>query len=76
MLFLCLIFEDENSDLVVLGGTVVLNANRFENTLSELNSIFKQSGRRSRFARRGSTIGFHLLWYTAELAMSTRLCLL
>ena len=27
-------------------------------------------------ARRGSTIGFHLLWHTLELAMSTRLCLL
>ena len=27
-------------------------------------------------ARRGSTIGFHLLWQTVELAMSTRLCLL
>ena len=27
-------------------------------------------------ARRGSTIGFHLLWHTVELAMSTRLCLL
>ena len=26
--------------------------------------------------RRGSTIGFHLLWHTVELAMSTRLCLL
>ena len=26
-------------------------------------------------ARRGSTIGFHLLWHTVELAMSTRLCL-
>ena len=24
----------------------------------------------------GSTIGFHLLWDTVELAMSTRLCLL
>ena len=24
----------------------------------------------------GSTIGFHLLWHTVELAMSTRLCLL
>ena len=23
-----------------------------------------------------STIGFHLLWHTVELAMSTRLCLL
>ena len=28
------------------------------------------------FARRGSAIGFHLLWHTVELAMSTRLCLL
>ena len=28
------------------------------------------------FTRRGSTIGFHLLWHTVELAMSTRLCLL
>ena len=27
-------------------------------------------------AHRGSTIGFHLLWHTVELAMSTRLCLL
>ena len=27
-------------------------------------------------ARRGSTIGFHLLWHTVELAMCTRLCLL
>ena len=27
-------------------------------------------------ARRGSTIGFHLLWHTVELALSTRLCLL
>ena len=27
-------------------------------------------------ARRGSTIGFHLLWHTVELAMSIRLCLL
>ena len=27
-------------------------------------------------ARRGSTIGFHLLWHTVELAMSTRLCLI
>ena len=27
-------------------------------------------------ARCGSTIGFHLLWHTIELAMSTRLCLL
>ena len=27
------------------------------------------------FARRGSTIGFHLLWHTVELAMNTRLCL-
>ena len=27
-------------------------------------------------ARRGSTTGFHLLWHTVELAMSTRLCLL
>ena len=26
-------------------------------------------------ARRGSTVSFHLLWHTAELAMSTRLCL-
>ena len=26
-------------------------------------------------ARRGSAIGFHLLWHTVELAMSTRLCL-
>ena len=26
-------------------------------------------------ARRGSAIGFHLLCYTVELAMSTRLCL-
>ena len=26
-------------------------------------------------ARRGSTICFHLLWHTVELAMSTRLCL-
>ena len=25
---------------------------------------------------RGSTTGFHLLWHTVELAMSTRLCLL
>ena len=24
----------------------------------------------------GSTIGFHLLWHTVELAMSTRRCLL
>ena len=30
----------------------------------------------SGLARRGSTIGFHLLWHTVELAMSTRLCLL
>ena len=29
----------------------------------------------SGLARRGSTIGFHLLWHTVELAMSTRLCL-
>ena len=28
------------------------------------------------FARRGSTVGFHLLWYAVELAMSARLCLL
>ena len=28
------------------------------------------------FARRGSTIGFHLLWHTVELAMTARLCLL
>ena len=27
-------------------------------------------------ARRGSTIGFHLLWQTVELAMSVCLCLL
>ena len=27
-------------------------------------------------ARRGSTIGFHLLWQIVELAMSNRLCLL
>ena len=27
-------------------------------------------------ACRGSSIGFHLLWHTVELAMSTRLCLL
>ena len=27
-------------------------------------------------ARHGSTTGFHLLWHTVELAMSTRLCLL
>ena len=27
-------------------------------------------------ARFGSTMGFHLLWHTAELAMSSRLCLL
>ena len=27
-------------------------------------------------ARRGSTIDFHLLLHTVELAMSTRLCLL
>ena len=27
-------------------------------------------------ARRSSTIGFHLLWHTVELAMSTRVCLL
>ena len=27
-------------------------------------------------ARQGSTVGFHLLWHTVELAMSTRLCLL
>ena len=26
-------------------------------------------------ARRGSSIGFNLLWYMVELAMSTRLCL-
>ena len=26
-------------------------------------------------ARRGLTIGFHLLWHSEELAMSTRLCL-
>ena len=26
--------------------------------------------------RRDSTIGFHLLWHTVELVMSTRLCLL
>ena len=26
-------------------------------------------------ARRGSTIGFHLLWHAVELAMNTRLCL-
>ena len=25
-------------------------------------------------ARRGSSIGFHLLWHKVELAMSTRLC--
>ena len=25
-------------------------------------------------ARRGSAIGFHLLWHTVELAMNTRLC--
>ena len=30
----------------------------------------------SGLARRGSTIGFHLLWHTVELAMNTRLCLL
>ena len=29
----------------------------------------------SGLVRRGSTIGFHLLWHTVELAMSTRLCL-
>ena len=27
-------------------------------------------------ARRGSLIGFHLLWHTVELAVSARLCLL
>ena len=27
-------------------------------------------------ACRGSTIGFHLLWHTVELAMNTRLCLI
>ena len=27
-------------------------------------------------ARHGSTIDFHLLWHTVELAMSTHLCLL
>ena len=27
-------------------------------------------------ARRGSTIGFHLLWHAVELALSARLCLL
>ena len=26
-------------------------------------------------AHRGSTIGFHILWHTVELAMGTRLCL-
>ena len=29
-----------------------------------------------RFGRGFSPIGFHLLWYTVELVMSTRLCLL
>ena len=29
----------------------------------------------SDLARRGSTIGFHLLWHTLESAMSNRLCL-
>ena len=27
-------------------------------------------------ARRGSTVGFHLLWHAVELAMGARLCLL
>ena len=35
-----------------------------------------QNGRIFNLARRGSTMGFHLLWHTIELAMSTCLCLL
>ena len=36
----------------------------------------QRKARAKALARRGSTIGFHLLWHTIELAMSTRLCLL
>ena len=41
------------------------------------NETFRVCTLQSPFiSRRGSTIGFHLLWHTVELAMSTRLCLL
>ena len=38
--------------------------------------IYSVRGNFFGLARRGSAIGFHLLWHTVELAMSTRLCLL
>ena len=41
-------------------------------TLTRGSGLDNMSG----LARRGSTIGFHLLWHTVELATSTRLSLL
>ena len=41
-----------------------------------ISTIFSINLDLKTFRLRGSTIGFHLLWHTVELAMSTRLCLL
>ena len=40
-----------------------------------LNTRFLSCLRVFGLVRRGSAIGFHLLWHTAELAVSSRLCL-
>ena len=53
---------------------------RASDSMTASSSNFKQCVEAWRYvfvlARRGSTIGFHLLWHTVEWAMSTRLCLL
>ena len=51
---------------------------RFGNTGSHTRTIFspKLPPPHPHLPHEGSTTGFHLLWHTIELAMSTRICLL
>ena len=56
---------DNKNDKVILQNSMVIVASCF----GAWRYVFG-------LARRGSTIGFHLLWHTVKLAMSTRLCLL
>ena len=76
--------------IIIIIIIIISTASSFFDTLRVENKLKKKRGRlkalyslkidilfsKKGLARRGSTIGFHLLWHKVELAMSTRLCLL
>ena len=73
-------FSERTEASPVFGGNLHALKISFRTPGCELFQVFNQWGGAWRYvfglARHGSTIGFHLLWHTVEIAMSTRLCLL